>query len=116
MIIDGTEYQEIAATEYDSKPAKVVSGAPTASGCAVVLQVNGSWSFVKSGNGQVLEKLPFDLGREAFMSQINLDQNPFKESDWQHNEWYLGWSDEEECDGGESYDWSNDSFREDNGE
>lgn len=58
-----------------------------------------------------MDKLPFDEGREAFMQMKSTDSNPYEEGDWRHDEWYLGWSHEEECDTTDSWDWSTDSFK-----
>jgi len=40
---------------------------------------------------------------------ITPNENPYAKDEWKHNEWWLGWSQEEECDG-ESWDWETDSF------
>ena len=55
------------------------------------------------------EILPFDEGAQAYRDRKKPDSNPYTEKDWKHSEWWLGWSQEEECDG-ESWNWETDSF------
>lgn len=57
------------------------------------------------------EYLPFDIGREAYIARMTPDLNPYKENDWRHEEWWKGWSHEEECDRDESWDWSANKFK-----
>lgn len=59
---------------------------------------------------QSKEKLPFDEGREAYMERKSPDSNPYAECDWKHDEWWLGWSHERECDTEDSWSWSEDKF------
>jgi hypothetical protein len=40
----------------------------------------------------VREQLPFDEGNEACLAGLDLDNNPYSEKSWKHNEWYLGWN------------------------
>lgn len=61
------------------------------------------------------EVLPFDEGAQAYRDRKTPDSNPYPEDkdhadNWKHEEWWLGWSQEEECDG-ESWDWETDSFK-----
>lgn len=37
------------------------------------------------------ERLPYDIGAEAYHQRKHYSENPYAKSDWQHNEWWLGW-------------------------
>ncbi len=54
-------------------------------------------------------KLPVTEGSEAYQARQLPDANPYPEADWRHDEWYLGWSTDEQCDG-ESYDFATGKF------
>jgi len=54
--------------------------------------------------------LPADEGKKAYQNRLHHNSNPYNEDKWQHNEWWLGWSMAEECDG-YSFDWSKDCFK-----
>lgn len=56
------------------------------------------------------ERLPFDLGREAYIERQLPYSNPYSEDDWRNQEWWLGWNHEEEIDPKQSYDHVNDVF------
>ncbi len=62
-------------------------------------------------SNKIDENLPADEGRIAYQNRKNADTNPYVESDWRYNEWWLGWSMAEECDVDEAYDWETDSFK-----
>ncbi len=55
-------------------------------------EVNGT--VVKSW--EVSEKLPFDEGMESFIAGGLVDENPYSDKSWKHNEWYLGFNSGEE--------------------
>lgn len=55
------------------------------------------------------QALPFDEGRFAYRNRMHHTTNPYSEPDWKHKEWWLGWSDAEECDG-ITFDWKIDQF------
>ena len=56
------------------------------------------------------KQLPFDMGREAYISRKTPDDNPYLESSWKNKEWWLGWSHEEESDSGSAWSWSKSAF------
>ncbi|MCX4030142.1 hypothetical protein H0A36_17365 [Endozoicomonas sp. SM1973] len=58
------------------------------------------------------DRLPYDEGAEAYHLRKHYNTNPYPKEDWKHEEWYLGWSQSEECDG-DSWDWSTDDFKKD---
>lgn len=46
------------------------------------------------------DRLPYDIGYEAYHLRKHYSENPYVESDWRHNEWWLGWSSCSESDPG----------------
>jgi len=64
----------------------------------------------KTHKWSVKEMLAFVEGSQAYRERKSPDLNPYAKHNFKHNEWYLGWSQEEECDG-ESWDWKTDSFK-----
>lgn len=60
--------------------------------------------------------LPFDEGRQAYFSRIVPDNNPFEENDWKYEEWFKGWSYEEESDIDSVWDWSKSRFKSQTGD
>lgn len=65
----------------------------------------------KQGMEPVVDRLPYDIGAEAYYSRKLPDDNPYAESDWRYNEWWLGWSSSEQSDPEESYDCSLGKFK-----
>lgn len=61
------------------------------------------------------DPLPFDLGAAAYRARKLPSENPFPAQDWRHEEWYLGWSSEEEGDS-YSFDWTTGMFKETEGD
>lgn len=59
---------------------------------------------------KIANKLPFDEGREAYLDRYVPDMNPYSSEDWEHNEWWLGWSHEEKSDQEDSWSWSEGKF------
>ena len=59
---------------------------------------------------QEKDRLPYDEGAEAYNQRKHYSINPYAESDWKHDEWHLGWSQQGEC-GGDSWDWATDDFK-----
>lgn len=55
-------------------------------------------------------RLPYDEGAEAYYNRKLPDDNPYLEGDWRHDEWWLGWSQTEQCDG-ESWDFAAGKFK-----
>lgn len=55
-------------------------------------------------------RLPYDEGAEAYYNRKLPEDNPYIEGDWRHDEWWLGWSQTEECDG-QSYDFASGKFK-----
>lgn len=49
-------------------------------------------------------ELPFDEGADAYRSKRNADANPYTGGSWQHDEWFDGWKNANECDPDDSYD------------
>lgn len=62
-------------------------------------------------SNQIDANLPVVEGRIAYHNRKDTDTNPYVESDWRHNEWWLGWSMAEESDVDEAYDWKTASFK-----
>jgi hypothetical protein len=56
------------------------------------------------------ERLPYDEGSEAYNNRKHYNTNPYSEADWKHEEWHLGWSQQEECDS-HSWDYEKDDFK-----
>lgn len=56
------------------------------------------------------EQLPADEGRIAYEDRQTPEANPYPESNWKHNEWWLGWKMAEESDPEQLYDWAADKF------
>ena len=54
------------------------------------------------------ERLPYDIGSEAYVKRIHYRENPYPESDWKHDEWYLGWSHQQESE--TNWDWVSDDY------
>lgn len=42
------------------------------------------------------EKLPFDEGNESCIAGCLIDENPYSDKSWKHNEWELGFNSCEE--------------------
>jgi len=55
-------------------------------------------------------RLPYDEGTEAYYNRKLPEGNPYPESDWRHEEWWLGWSQTEGW-AGESYDFATGKFK-----
>lgn len=56
------------------------------------------------------DRLPYDIGAEAYRDRKLPEDNPYASDDWRHNEWWLGWSHSEESDQDESFDWATGKF------
>lgn len=44
------------------------------------------------------ERLPYDIGAEAYHQLKHYSENPYAKNDWRHNEWWLGWDSFRESD------------------
>lgn len=62
-------------------------------------------------NEQTQAELPFDQGTEAYRSRLPQEANPYPEGSWQHNEWWDGWVQGNQCDERDSYDWAAGKFK-----
>lgn len=56
-------------------------------------------------------QLPFDQGREAYLTRKSPDENPYADDDWKSVEWFKGWSHAEECDSDYAWDWTENQFK-----
>lgn len=48
----------------------------------------------KENVGQIksqADRLPYDIGAEAYHQRKHYSENPYSGSDWQNKEWWLGW-------------------------
>lgn len=59
---------------------------------------------------QQIERLPYDEGAEAYYQRKLPEHNPYPKGNWNHDEWRLGWSQAEECDGN-SFDFATGKFK-----
>ena len=37
-------------------------------------------------------RLPYDIGAEAYQLRKHYSENPYPQGDWRHEEWWLGWN------------------------
>lgn len=59
----------------------------------------------------VVDRLPYDIGSEAYHNRKLPEENPYTEKTWQHDEWYLGWSQSEKSDDSEAFDYKTGKFK-----
>ena len=52
------------------------------------------------------ERLPYDVGVEAYRERIHYTKNPYQEGDWRHEEWWLGWN---SCSEGDPDTWDDET-------